>query len=272
VNVALTQFSQTLHFAKDGLAATGNASSGATCLGAWAPACRVAVYDTTVGSEVFNGTTDAQGSIVHTGIQTHNYNVTVFGEPVVFSFMATSTYPSLDVRWSSPPSVPMWRSQYNATNTSIEMMYSDPSPANVTFEIKDTGNGSLMYCQTYTGTSATRIWSPPNGSHSYQIRITADRATGRVGGTNFMMVQKNTTAPLIFLFPIDPLVQEVLLMVFLMVFIGLFGYVHAPAGALMTSITAAFFNFVGWLTIPWYWVQLVLLVSFLATVTSGPEV
>jgi hypothetical protein len=87
-----------------------------------------------------------------------------------------------------------------------------------------------------------------------------------------MMVQKNTTAPLIFLFPIDPLIQEVLLMVFLMVFIGLFGYVHAPAGALMTSIVAAFFNFVGWLTIPWYWVQLVLLVAFLATVTSGREV
>ena len=128
---------------------------------------------------------------------------------------------------------------------------------------------ALAYCQTFTTNDLALSWSPPAGTHHYQVRISAERPMGAVGGQYYPATGTGTTMELI---PVQGPALQILLMIFLMVVAGLFGYVHAPVGALAVSITAAWFNYENWLTIPWYWVQLTLLVSFMAMIARGADV
>ena len=237
----------------------------------------IAVYDEgTTGTDHSPVTTgsplDDGGIYVFIATLGHYYEVTVLGH--TYTYMASTANPTWYIQWKTPPSKPEWNLAWNETNSTIDMSYRSSGVDSVKLEIKDSGNGKLAFCRTYSASDLDVPWNPPSGTHNYQVRLTATRATGTVGGTNYITARVGAGAPqgTIPFLPIDPVAQSILLMMFLMVFCGLGGYVHAPIISLMTAIIAAWMNYIGWLMIPWYWVQLVLLVAFLAMFTRGPDV
>jgi len=250
-------FSQLLHFTKDGSPAVGYS---------------VEVEDGGVSGTGWTvitaaGLTDSNGDLVFSATAGHYYRITVDGQ--VSIIQASTSYPTLYLNWASPPAYPEFGSGFNVTNGTIDTFYRDPLTVPITVEIKNTDTRALAFCQTVTTNDLALSWNPPAGTHHYQVRISAERPMGAVGGQYYPTTGTGTTMELI---PVQGPALQILLMIFLMVVAGLFGYVHAPVGALAVSFIAAWFNYENWLTIPWYWVQLALLVSFMAMIARGSDV
>jgi hypothetical protein len=250
-------FYQLLHFTKDGSPAVGysvKVEEGG-------------VTGTTYTVILASSPTDSNGDLVFSATSGHYYRITVDSQ--VSIIQASSSYPTLYLSWVSPPAYPEYGSGFNVTNGTVDTFYRDPLTVPITVEIKNTDTRALAFCQTFTTDDLAISWSPPAGNHHYQVRITADRPTGATGGVFYPTTGTGTTMELT---PVQGPALQILLMIFLMVVAGLFGYVHAPVGALGVSVIAVWFNYMNWLTIPWYWVQLTVLVAFMAMLARGADV
>jgi len=250
-------FYQLMHFVKDGSPATGymvKVEDGGITGASWTIIVPASL-------------TDSNGDLTFAATSGRYYRITVDGQ--VSTISASTSYPTLYLNWASPPAYPEFGSGFNVTNGTIDTFYRDPLTVPITVEIKNTDTRALAFCQTVTTNDLALSWSPPAGTHHYQVRISAARPMGAVGGQYYPTTGTGTTMELI---PVQGAALQILLMIFLMVVAGLFGYVHAPVGALAVSFIAAWFNYENWLTIPWYWVQLALLVSFMAMIARGSDV
>lgn len=250
-------FNQLIHFVKDGSPAVGytvKVEDGGTDQASWTTVLAAAP-------------TDSNGNLVFAATTGHYYRVTVDGEVTIIQ--ASASYTTLYFQWTSPPAYPEWGSAFNVTNGTIDTFYRDPITVPVTVEIKDMGTRALVFCQTYTTNDLSLSWVPPAGNHNYQMRITASRPMGTTGGVFYAKTGEGSALQLL---PIEGPALQILLMAFLMVFAGLFGYVHAPVGALAVSLVALWFNYENWLTIPWYWTQVCVLIAFMAMLARGADI
>jgi hypothetical protein len=100
----------------------------------------------------------------------------------------------------------------------------------------------------------------PDPNTNYKIEMTADRSDGGTVKNHFFVA----TGSQIINLPIDSTISNVLFSCFLILLGGLFGYASSARGALVVAFSATFFVYIGWLSIPWYWIVIAIIIAILA--------
>lgn len=158
--------------------------------------------------------------------------------------------------------------EYSAGDQTLTLTYFDDDGAtdSVRWRVFRTDTYEAVYDQTFTGQNDIEEVVPvPDTSTSYKVDAQVSRLNATITNTWF----RNPGTPLAL--PIDSMFSNAICVFFLMLLGGLAGYVHSAKLAVIIAFTLAFFVYVGWMTISWYYVAGAIVVAVVAGFgRSGP--
>jgi hypothetical protein len=98
---------------------------------------------------------------------------------------------------------------------------------------------------------------------TYKVEMSAQRVSGLTRNTFFVSSSRDIVS-----IPLDQNLKNILFVCFLIFIAGLFSYYSAVRGPIVVAFMAVLFVYMGWLTIPWYWVTVAVVIAILAAFTQ----
>jgi len=247
----------------------------------------VSQYTNSTYTEIYSGQTDSEGKYVCQLSAGQRYRFNINDEKSeTFEIQSTNLYQVINILTSSVTATTEFSARYNATTEKIEFEYYDyKDGGDHTGQLRlkiyrtDTWEQTGNYLYDYDDPFA---WIPdyeiqdfarftmvqgvvneipvPDPNTNYKIEMEAYRSDGGTVKNHFFIA----TGSQIINLPIDSTISNVLFSCFLILLGGLFGYASSARGALVVAFSAAFFVYIGWLSIPWYWVIIAIMIAILA--------
>ena len=169
--------------------------------------------------------------------------------------------------YTSPISTAIeYNAAWDSSTNSIQFNYTDTKAQtnSVNVKILRTDTWETVYDQTFNNQQSIEETLPIiDDTTSYKVEFSVNRVSGRTRNT-FIVSSSRDIVPI----PLDPNIKNVLFCGLLFVIAGLFSYLSAIRGAVVVSLTAGFFIYLGWLTIPWEWFVVTVVIAMVAGFTQ----
>jgi hypothetical protein len=230
-------------------------------------AVNVSVYSGNQWNSFAQGLTDSAGKYVVQLTAGQTYKFDVGNGQKMLVYMATPSVTSQTISiYSSPVSSALtYDAVWDTDIGGISFDYKDSSgqTQSVNVKIQRTDTWETVYDQTFTGQQDIEENLPIiDDTTTYKVELSASRSTG-VTRNIFFVSSSRDIVPI----PLDQNIKNVLFSGLLMVIAGLFSYLSAIRGAVVVGFAAMFFVYLGWLTIPWHWAIIAVVIAVVAGFT-----
>ena len=227
-------------------------------------AVNVSIYLGNQWNSFTQGLTDSAGKYVVqlTAGQTYKFDVGNGQKVVVVMASPSVQSQTVNIHTSPISEAISYEAKWNEEINGIDLKYNDNSGQtnSVTVKVQRTDTWETVYEQTFTDTQNIDEQLPiVDDTTSYKVQFSANR----VGGTSrnsFVLSSSRDIIPI----PLDQNIKNVLFSCFLIVLAGLFSYMSAIRGALVVAFSATLFVYLGWLTIPWHWLIIAIVIAIVA--------
>ena len=214
------------------------------------------------------GLTDSTGKFVCQVTAGNTYKFDIGnGEKVVIVMASPSVLSQTVSIYTSPISTAIeYNAAWDSSTNSIQFNYTDTKAQtnSVNVKILRTDTWETVYDQTFNNQQSIEETLPIiDDTTSYKVEFSVNRVSGRTRNT-FIVSSSRDIVPI----PLDPNIKNVLFCGLLFVIAGLFSYLSAIRGAVVVSLTAGFFIYLGWLTIPWEWFVVTVVIAMVAGFTQ----
>ena len=232
-------------------------------------AINVSVYNINNQWQPFaEGLTDSVGKYVVKLTAGNTYKFDVANGQKILIYQATPSITSQVVSiYSSPVSAAVtYEAEWDPEIGGVTFDYADSSgqTQTVIVRITRTDNWQTVYQQTFTGQQSIEQAVPiMDDTVGYKVEISATRSSGVTRNTFFVSASRDIVP-----IPLDRNVMNILFSCLLIFLAGLFSYISAVRGALVVALCAVLFVYMGWLTIPWYWLTVAVVLAFVAGFTQ----
>jgi hypothetical protein len=231
-------------------------------------AVNVSVYNGNQWNFLTQGLTDSVGKYVILLTAGQNYKFDVGNGEKIMIYQATPNVNSQTISiYSSPISSSVtYGATWDTQAGGIQFKYADSSgqTQNLNVKIMRTDTWETVYDETFTGTESINETLPIiDDTTSYKVEFSANRVSG-VTRNNFFVSASQDIIPI----PLDKNILNVLFSCLLILIAGLFSYMSAIRGAVVVAMCAIFFTYLGWLTIPWHWLIIAIVIAMVAGFTQ----
>ena len=231
-------------------------------------AINVSVYSSNTWSLYAQGVTDSIGKFVVQLTSGNTYKFDIGAGQKVLIYQATPSITSQVVSiYTSPISAAVtYEAEWDPEIGGVSFEYTDSSGQTQTVIVKitRTDNWQTVYEQTFTGQQSIEQAVPiMDDTVGYKVEISATRSSGVTRNTYFVSASRDIVP-----IPLDRNVMNILFSCLLIFLAGLFSYISAIRGALVVALCAVLFVYMGWLTIPWYWLTVAVVLAFVAGFTQ----
>ena len=214
------------------------------------------------------GLTDSTGKFVCQVTAGNTYKFDIGnGEKVVIVMASPSVLSQTVSIYTSPISTAIeYNAAWDSSTNSIQFNYTDTKAQtnSVNVKILRTDTWETVYDQTFNNQQSIEETLPIiDDTTSYKVEFSVNRVSGRTRNT-FIVSSSRDIVPI----PLDPNIKNILFCGLLFVIAGLFSYLSAIRGAVVVSLTAGFFIYLGWLTIPWEWFVVTVVIAMVAGFTQ----
>jgi len=231
-------------------------------------AVNVSVYSGNQWNSFAQGLTDTAGKYVVqlTAGQTYKFDVGNGQKMLVYMATPSVTSQTISIYTSPVSSALTYDAVWDTDIGGISFDYKDSSgqTQSVNVKIQRTDTWETVYDQTFTGQQDIEENLPIiDDTTTYKVELSASRSTG-VTRNIFFVSSSRDIVPI----PLDQNIKNVLFSGLLMVIAGLFSYLSAIRGAVVVGFAAMFFVYLGWLTIPWHWAIIAVVIAIVAGFTQ----
>ena len=232
-------------------------------------AVNVSVYNINNQWQSFaEGLTDSSGKFVLQLTAGNTYKFDVANGQKVLVYQAAPSVPSQVVSiHTSPVSAALtYEAEWDPEIGGVTFDYMDSTGQTQTVIVKiiRTDTWETVYEQTYTGQQSIEQSVPiVDDTVGYKVELSASRSSGITRNTWFVSSSRDIVP-----IPLDTNVKNILFSCFLIFLAGLFSYLSAFRGAIVVCLSAIFFTYMGWLTIPWHWLVVAVVLAFVAGFTQ----
>ena len=231
-------------------------------------AINVSVYSGNQWNSFTQGLTDSAGKYVVqlTAGQTYKFDVGNGQKVVVVMASPSVTSQTVNIYTTPISAAITYEATWDADINGIDFKYNDNSGQtnSVTVKVQRTDTWETVYEQTFSGTQSIDEQLPiVDDTTSYKVEFSANRVSG-VARNSYILSSSRDIIPI----PLDQNIKNVLFSCFLIVLAGLFSYMSAIRGALVVAMTATLFVYLGWLTIPWHWLIIAIVIAVVAGFTQ----
>lgn len=231
-------------------------------------AVNVSVYSGNQWNSFAQGLTDSAGKYVVqlTAGQTYKFDVGNGQKVVVVMASPSVQSQTVNIHTSPISEAISYKAVWNEEINGIDLKYNDNSGQtnSVTVKVQRTDTWETVYEQTFTDTQNIDEQLPiVDDTTSYKVQFSANRVSGTTRNS-FVLSSSRDIIPI----PLDQNIKNVLFSCFLIVLAGLFSYMSAIRGALVVAFSATLFVYLGWLTIPWHWLIIAIVIAIVAGFTQ----
>lgn len=231
-------------------------------------AVNVSVYSGNQWNSFAQGLTDTAGKYVVqlTAGQTYKFDVGNGQKVVVVMASPSVQSQTVNIHTSPISEAISYKAVWNEEINGIDLKYNDNSGQtnSVTVKVQRTDTWETVYEQTFTDTQNIDEQLPiVDDTTSYKVEFSANRVSG-TSRNSFVLSSSRDIIPI----PLDQNIKNVLFSCFLIVLAGLFSYMSAIRGALVVAFSATLFVYLGWLTIPWHWLIIAIVIAIVAGFTQ----
>ena len=228
----------------------------------------VSVYNNNLWSPFAQGVTDSVGKYVIQLTAGQSYKFDIGNGEKILIYQASPSIISQTVSIYTTPisSALKYGAEWNSETNSIDFDYSDSAAQtqSVTVRIQRTDNWDTVYENTFSNQQNIEETLPIlDDTVTYKVEFSARRVQG-VSRNTFFVSSGNDIIPI----PLDQNLKNVIFSCFLILLAGLFSYFSAIRGAIVVALAAVFFVYLGWLTIPWQWLIVAIVIALLAGFTQ----
>ena len=231
-------------------------------------AINVSVYSGNQWNSFAQGLTDSAGKYVVqlTAGQTYKFDVGNGEKAVIVMASPSVQSQTVNIHTSPISEAISYKAVWNEEINGIDLKYNDNSGQtnSVTVKVQRTDTWETVYEQTFTNTQNIDEQLPiVDDTTSYKVQFSANRVSG-TSRNSFVLSSSRDIIPI----PLDQNIKNVLFSCFLIVLAGLFSYMSAIRGALVVAFSATLFVYLGWLTIPWHWLIIAIVIAIVAGFTQ----
>ena len=232
-------------------------------------AVNVSVYNINNQWQSFaEGLTDSSGKYVIQLTAGNTYKFDVANGQKVLVYQAAPSVPSQVVSiHTSPVSAALtYEAEWDPEIGGVTFDYMDSTGQTQTVIVKiiRTDTWETVYEQIYTGQQSIEQSVPiVDDTVGYKVELSASRSSGITRNTWFVSSSRDIVP-----IPLDTNIKNILFSCFLIFLAGLFSYLSAFRGAIVVCLSAIFFTYMGWLTIPWHWLVVAVVLAFVAGFTQ----
>ena len=231
-------------------------------------AVNVSVYSGNQWNPFAQGFTDSIGKYVVqlTAGQTYKFDIGNGQKMLVYTASPTVTSQTVSIYSSPITTSVVYNAVWDDEIGGIKFDYTDSTgeTQTITVKIQRTDNWDTVYDQTFTNQQDVEEVVPIiDDTTSYKVSFSINRKTGMSRNTYYVSASRDIVP-----IPLDQNLKNVLFSGLLMVLAGLFSYLSAIRGAVVVSLAAVFFVYLGWLTIPWHWLIIAIVISLVAGFTQ----
>lgn len=231
-------------------------------------AVNVSVYQGNQWNSFAQGLTDSVGKYVIMLSAGQTYKFDVGNGEKIMIYQATPNVNSQTISiYTSPVSTAItYGASWDSDAGGIQFNYADSSgqTQNVRVKIMRTDTWETVYDHTFAGTESFNETLPViDDTTGYKVEFSASRSTG-LTRNNFFVSPSMDIIPI----PLDKTILNVLFSCLLILLAGLFSYMSAIRGAIVVALSAVFFAYLGWLTIPWHWLTVAVVIALIAGFTQ----
>ena len=231
-------------------------------------AVNVSVYTNNQWTSFAQGLTDSAGKYVVMVTAGQNYKFDIDNGQKLIIYQASPSVTSLTASiYSTPISSSLtYEAEWDPETNSITFDYHDSAgqTQSVTVRILRTDNWDVVYENTFTNQQSIEQNLPMiDDTVTYKVEMSAQRVSGLTRNTFFVSSSRDIVS-----IPLDQNLKNILFVCFLIFIAGLFSYYSAVRGPIVVAFMAVLFVYMGWLTIPWYWVTVAVVIAILAAFTQ----
>ena len=231
-------------------------------------AVNVSVYTNNQWTSFAQGLTDSAGKYVVMVTAGQNYKFDIDNGQKLIIYQASPSVTSLTASiYSTPISSSLtYEAVWDPETNSITFDYHDSAgqTQSVTVRILRTDNWDVVYENTFTNQQSIEQNLPMiDDTVTYKVEMSAQRVSGLTRNTFFVSSSRDIVS-----IPLDQNLKNILFVCFLIFIAGLFSYYSAVRGPIVVAFMAVLFVYMGWLTIPWYWVTVAVVIAILAAFTQ----
>ena len=231
-------------------------------------AVNVSVYTNNQWTSFAQGLTDSAGKYVVLVTAGQNYKFDIDNGQKLIIYQASPSVTSLTASiYSTPISSSLtYEAEWDPETNSITFDYHDSAgqTQSVTVRILRTDNWDVVYENTFTNQQSIEQNLPMiDDTVTYKVEMSAQRVSGLTRNTFFVSSSRDIVS-----IPLDQNLKNILFTCFLIFIAGLFSYYSAVRGPIVVAFMAVLFVYMGWLTIPWYWVTVAVVIAILAAFTQ----
>jgi len=214
------------------------------------------------------GLTDSAGKyvILLTAGQTYKFDVGGGQKAVVVMASPSVTSQTVNIYTTPISAAITYEATWDADINGIDFKYNDISGQtnSVTVKVQRTDTWETVYEQIFTGTQSIDEQLPiVDDTTSYKVEFSANRVSG-VARNTYVLSPSRDIIPI----PLDQNIKNVLFSSLLILLAGLFSYMSAIRGSLVVAFSATLFVYLGWLTIPWHWLIIAIVIAVVAGFTQ----